>query len=125
MIGYDPNLSPDRDNFSLVSLADGMTTLGPTSREIIAEHLNRFDELPIEIISDGFMELRKLMERTAAMADLFEPTLQDEISCVRREITMRSRVYPRRVADGHMKQEAADREIETMRAVLRRLEGIA
>lgn len=55
------------------------------------------------------------------MPELFSPSLADEIACVRREIGMRERVYPRRVADGKMKQAAADREVEIMRAVLDRL----
>jgi hypothetical protein len=48
---------------------------------------------------------------------------QAEIACVKREIKMRERVYPRWVADGRMTQQLADREIELMKAVLRRLEG--
>lgn len=58
------------------------------------------------------------------MAELFAPSLADEIACVRREIRMREQVYPRRVADGKMKQAIADRELETMRAVLNRLLAI-
>lgn len=52
------------------------------------------------------------------MPDLFPPNLADQIACVEREIVMRERVYPRRVGDGKMRQEAADRELATMRAVL-------
>jgi hypothetical protein len=37
---------------------------------------------------------------------------------VRREIAMRQSVYRKRVSDGRMKQDAADREIATMAAVL-------
>lgn len=55
------------------------------------------------------------------MPELFAPSLADEIDCVRREIRMRELVYPRRVADGKMKPATADRELETMRAVLDRL----
>lgn len=58
------------------------------------------------------------------MPDLFVPTLVDQIACVRREIGMRERVYPRRVADGKMKPAAADRELETMCAVLATLLSI-
>jgi hypothetical protein len=58
------------------------------------------------------------------MSELFPPTLDDEIACVRREIGMRERVYSRRVADGKMKPEVADRELETMRAVLATLLSI-
>jgi hypothetical protein len=52
------------------------------------------------------------------MAELFAPSLADQIACVEREIRMREQVYPRRVGDRKMKQEAADREIAAMRAVL-------
>lgn len=45
-------------------------------------------------------------------------TIQQQIQCIEREIRMRDQVYPRRVEDGKMKQEQADREINTMRAVL-------
>jgi len=58
------------------------------------------------------------------MAELFPPSLDDEIACVKREVAMRERVYRRRVGDGRMKQEVADREITTVRAVLRRLEDM-
>lgn len=58
------------------------------------------------------------------MPDLFAPTLADEIACVRREIAMREKVYPRRVADNKMRADVADRELETMRAVLNRLLSI-
>ena len=50
--------------------------------------------------------------------------LAQQIACVKREIAMRERVYPRRVADGKMKQQDADREIEAMRAVLETVEKV-
>lgn len=46
------------------------------------------------------------------------PSLPDQIACVRREISMRERVYPRWVADKRMTQAHADRELAAMRAVL-------
>lgn len=55
---------------------------------------------------------------------LFAPTLQDQIACVEREIAMRERVYPHWVRGGRLKQDKADREIETMRAVLATLRGL-
>lgn len=58
------------------------------------------------------------------MAELFAPTLADMIACAKREVAMRERVYPRRVADGKMKPAAADRELETMRAILAKLESL-
>jgi hypothetical protein len=44
--------------------------------------------------------------------------LEQQLACVRREIGMRRRVYPRWVQAGRMSQAAADREIATMEAVL-------
>lgn len=52
------------------------------------------------------------------------PTLQEQIACVEREIAMRVRVYPHWVRGGRLKQDKADREIETMRAVLATLCGL-
>lgn len=64
------------------------------------------------------------------MADLLtghEPpvTVAEMVACVEREIAMRGRVYPRRVADGKMTQAKADAEVRAMRAVLATLKGIA
>lgn len=50
--------------------------------------------------------------------------LTDQIACVKREIAMRERVYPRWVAAGKMKQEKADAEIAAMRAVLATLNAL-
>ncbi|MBX7132582.1 MAG: hypothetical protein K1X67_07910 [Fimbriimonadaceae bacterium] len=44
--------------------------------------------------------------------------IHDQIKCVEREIALRRSVYARRVSSGSMTQEAADREIATMEAVL-------
>lgn len=44
-------------------------------------------------------------------------TLEQMIACVRREIAMRKRVYPRWVADGRKARDDAEREIATMQAV--------
>lgn len=52
---------------------------------------------------------------------LFPITLDDEVACVRREIAMRERAYPRWVAQGRMTQEKANDELRAMRAVLSRL----
>lgn len=51
-------------------------------------------------------------------------TIQDEITCVTREIVMRESVYPRRIAAGNMTQAKADHELGAMRAVLARLQRI-
>ena len=44
--------------------------------------------------------------------------MTEQIKCVKREISMRERVYPRFVKKGKMTQDEADREIATMKAVL-------
>lgn len=53
--------------------------------------------------------------------ELFPPSLAEQISCVQREIQMRQRVYPRRVAAKAMSQRQADRELAAMEAVLETL----
>ncbi len=58
------------------------------------------------------------------MAELFAPTLADMIACAKREVAMREHVYPRRVADGKMRPTVADRELETMRAIVAALESL-
>lgn len=58
------------------------------------------------------------------MPDLLPVTLSEEIYCVERELKLRERVYPRFVANKRMTQERADREIELMRSVLRRLKSL-
>lgn len=50
-----------------------------------------------------------------------EPSLDDQIRCVEREIAMRERVYPKLIKGGRMKQATADQEYLTMKAVLRTL----
>ena len=51
--------------------------------------------------------------------------IADQIACIEREIGYRLRVYPRRVADGKMTQQLADRELDRMRAVLDTLKRAA
>jgi hypothetical protein len=51
------------------------------------------------------------------MNDLFPPTLDEQIACVDREIKLRQRVYPRRIADRRMTQALAARQIALMEAV--------
>ena len=58
------------------------------------------------------------------MSGLFKPDRLEQIACVKREIAMRRRVYPRWVSTGRMKREAAEREIETMEEVLVTLEKL-
>lgn len=50
--------------------------------------------------------------------------LADQIACVRRELSMRQRVYPRWVSAGKMTQADSDREITTMIAVLATLQAL-
>ncbi len=45
-------------------------------------------------------------------------SMTEQIKCVKREISMRERVYPRFVKKGKMTQDEADREIAAMKAVL-------
>lgn len=52
-------------------------------------------------------------------------TIDEQIACVRREISMRERVYPRWVESGRLTQQKADAETNAMRAVLATLEGFA
>lgn len=51
------------------------------------------------------------------MTQLFPPTLVDQIAEVAREVGLRVRVYRRKVDEGKMTQEKADRGIEVMSAV--------
>lgn len=44
-------------------------------------------------------------------------TIDDQIRCVRRELSFRQRCYVRFVQEGRMKQADADKEIATMQAV--------
>lgn len=44
-----------------------------------------------------------------------------QIACVKRELALRGRVYPRWVAEGRMKLDAAEREQATLAAVLKTL----
>lgn len=62
-----------------------------------------------------------------AMTDLFpaETGLAAQIACVKREIAMRRRVYPRWIETGRMTASAVQREIATMWAVLATLEKVA
>lgn len=51
--------------------------------------------------------------------------LAAQIAEVERELAMRAHAYPRFVARGTLKQEAADRQIAALRAALVTLKGIA
>ena len=51
-------------------------------------------------------------------------TLERQIACVRRELTMRRKVYPKWIAGGRMTQEQAQEQISTMEAVQATLEQL-
>lgn len=50
--------------------------------------------------------------------------ITEQISCVRREIGLREKVYPRFVEQKHMSQTESTRQLIAMRAVLMTLEDI-
>lgn len=52
-------------------------------------------------------------------------SIEEQISCVKRELGMRHSVYERRVRDGKMTQEKADKEIAGMEAVMATLQKVA
>lgn len=52
-------------------------------------------------------------------------TIEEQIKCVKREIAMRKRVYPKWVKYNRMKQEEADHEITCMESVLKTMEGLS
>lgn len=51
--------------------------------------------------------------------------LTDQITEVRREITMRERIYPRWVETGRLTKAAAERQTDAMRAVMATLLAVA
>ena len=50
--------------------------------------------------------------------------IKDQIKCVKRELAMRRRSYPKWVAAERMTREQADHEIAAMAAVLETLEAL-
>lgn len=52
-------------------------------------------------------------------------SIEEQIACVKREIGLRERLYPRWVAMRKMSQTKADEEINAMRAALATLERIS
>jgi len=53
-----------------------------------------------------------------AVTQLFGVSKDEKIACLKREIDKRLYFYPRRVVDGKMSKQKADRETEIMRAIL-------
>lgn len=60
-------------------------------------------------------------KRRVRMAEF---TLQQQIQCVDRELSMRQKVYPRQVSTGKMKADDAEYHISQMRAVLKTLQWL-
>lgn len=52
------------------------------------------------------------------MADLFPPSIDDQIAEAERELAMRRSAYPRWVANGTLKADKADRQVKAMEAIL-------
>jgi hypothetical protein len=48
----------------------------------------------------------------------FNPSLDQQIACVTREIALRERVYPKWIETQRMTRQKADHEIDCMKAVL-------
>jgi len=51
-------------------------------------------------------------------------SLPDQVACVRRELSLRQRVYPRLIAQKSMTQAWADFQLAAMQAVLQTLEEL-
>lgn len=49
-------------------------------------------------------------------------TAAELLKCAQRELAMRERVYPRRLAEGKMSQQSADHETDCMAAIVKLLE---
>ena len=52
-------------------------------------------------------------------------SIEEQIACVKREVGMRERLYPRWVAMRKMSQSKADEELNAMKAALATLERIS
>jgi len=51
-------------------------------------------------------------------------TLNEQITCIKRELRLRNSAYPKWVMQGKMQQSVADKEIEAMSAVLETLDSL-
>jgi hypothetical protein len=61
------------------------------------------------------------------VTDLFDPRavpLHVQIAAAERELSMRRHVYPRRIAEGKMSKELAERETAAMEAIVQTLRSI-
>ena len=50
--------------------------------------------------------------------------IEEQIACIERELGMRVKLYPRWVKGGKLTQEAADQELDRLRAVLLTLQRV-
>lgn len=57
------------------------------------------------------------------MSDLFPPTVSEMVSELKRELAMRTVVYPNLIARKRLTQFKADRQIKVMEAIIERLEA--
>ncbi len=55
---------------------------------------------------------------------LFEVTTEEMLACAVRELKLRRRVYPRRVAAKQMTQHKADHELTVQEAIIRHFQAI-
>lgn len=58
------------------------------------------------------------------MTEINYPLLKEMIDCVSREISFRFAVYPKRVREGKMEKEQADKEIHLMQLIKNSLKKI-
>lgn len=58
------------------------------------------------------------------MSKINYPLLKEMIDCVSREISFRFAVYPKRVREGKMEKETADREIKLMQMIKNSLKKV-
>ncbi len=58
------------------------------------------------------------------MTNINYPLLKEMIDCVSREISFRFAVYPKRVREGKMEKETADREIKLMQMIKNSLKKV-
>ena len=58
------------------------------------------------------------------MSEINYPLLKEMIDCVSREISFRFAVYPKRIREGKMEKETADREIQLMQMIKNSLKKV-
>lgn len=58
------------------------------------------------------------------MTEINYPLLKEMIDCISREVSFRFAVYPKRVREGKMEKETADREIQLMQMIKNSLKKV-